>query len=56
MKSEHLAAIILFAAWGFGSYFILKFARKVLPPPAALSDAEPENRICSQYLPMKKAL
>lgn len=31
-NSEHMIAIILFAVWGFFSYFILKFTRKILPP------------------------
>lgn len=31
-SSEHMMSIVLFALWGFFSYFILKFARKVLPP------------------------
>ncbi|MDE5908506.1 MAG: hypothetical protein K2H52_07205 [Lachnospiraceae bacterium] len=30
--SEHMLSIIIFAFWGFFSYFILKFARKKLPP------------------------
>lgn len=29
---EYMPAIILFAVWGFFSYFMLKFTRKVLPP------------------------
>lgn len=29
---EHFFAIVLFALWGFFSYFILKFKRKSLPP------------------------
>ncbi|MBQ2803762.1 MAG: hypothetical protein IJF07_07675 [Lachnospiraceae bacterium] len=31
-SEEHLGAIILFACWGFCSYFILKCKRKSLPP------------------------
>lgn len=32
ISGEHLPAVILFAFWGFGSYYLLKFFRKSLPP------------------------
>lgn len=31
-SNEHMSAIILFALWGFFSYFLLKYTRKTLPP------------------------
>lgn len=31
-SSEHMMSIVIFALWGFFSYFILKFTRKALPP------------------------
>lgn len=31
-SSEHMLSIVIFAFWGFFSYFILKFTRKKLPP------------------------
>ncbi|MDE7331609.1 MAG: hypothetical protein K2O16_05115 [Lachnospiraceae bacterium] len=33
-SKEHFIAIVLFALWGFFSYYILKFRRKSLPPLA----------------------
>lgn len=31
-SNEHMTSIILFALWGFFSYFLLKFTRRALPP------------------------